>query len=213
VNADVRHEGGGLSSSQMLVAQAFFSMPESDGFLLAGGAALLAQGLITRPTTDLDFFTAAEGVQSATQAFVQLAQGHGWTVTIKRESQTYTHMVVYTPDQVEMDLAVDAAALRPPTLTIAGPSYDQRELAGQKVLALFGRAEVRDLTDVYDLVQRFGSMAVLAEAHTIDDGFDEHVLAHMIRARLNQVTDAELRIKEPQTIRDFYADWCIEITE
>ncbi len=81
-------EGSGLSSTQTRVAHVFFSMPESDGFLLAGGAALLAHGLITRPTTDLDFFTAGAGVQEAALAFAQLAAEQGWTVEIKRESQT-----------------------------------------------------------------------------------------------------------------------------
>ncbi len=205
-------EGSGLSPTQTRVAHVFFSMPESDGFLLAGGAALLAHGLITRPTTDLDFFTAAAaGVQEAALAFAQVAAEQGWTVEIKRESQTYCHLVIYTPEAVEMDLAVDAAAIRPPTLTIAGPSYDQRELAGHKVLALFGRAEVRDLTDVYDLVQRFGSTALLAEAHAIDDGFDQRVLAHMIQARLSQVTDAELPTSDPKKLRDFYSQWCTEL--
>ena len=34
-----------------------FALPASRGFLLAGGAALLAQHLTARPTEDLDFFT------------------------------------------------------------------------------------------------------------------------------------------------------------
>lgn len=172
---------------------------------------MLAHGLITRPITDLDFFTAAAGVQQAARAFGRLAQERGWTLALKRESQTYAHLGVYIPEPVEMDLAVDAAAIRPPTLTIAGPCYDQRELAGHKVLALFDRAEVRDLTDVYDLAQGFGSIVLLAEAHAIDDGFDQHVLAHMIRARLSQVTDAELPTNEPQKLRDFYSQWGTEL--
>ncbi len=39
------------------MAQLFFGLPASDGFLLAGGGALLAQRLTSRPTQDLDFFT------------------------------------------------------------------------------------------------------------------------------------------------------------
>lgn len=47
----------GLSAFQLDVARLFFSLPASSGFLLAGGAALLAQHLSSRPTEDLDFFT------------------------------------------------------------------------------------------------------------------------------------------------------------
>ena len=49
-----------LTEFQVAVARLFFALPESGGFLLAGGAALLAQHLSARPTEDLDFFTAPE---------------------------------------------------------------------------------------------------------------------------------------------------------
>jgi hypothetical protein len=47
-----------LTKFQLEVARLFFSLPASDGFVLAGGAALIAQHLTSRPTQDLDFFTA-----------------------------------------------------------------------------------------------------------------------------------------------------------
>lgn len=52
--------GPELTAFQTEVARLFFALPESKGFLLAGGAALLAQHLTARPTEDLDFFTAPE---------------------------------------------------------------------------------------------------------------------------------------------------------
>jgi len=48
-----------LSAFQLEVARLFFALPASQGFLLAGGAALLAQHLTTRPTEDLDFSTSS----------------------------------------------------------------------------------------------------------------------------------------------------------
>jgi hypothetical protein len=50
--------GPGLPPFQQQVARLFFALPASRGFLLAGGAALVAQHLTARPTEDLDFFTA-----------------------------------------------------------------------------------------------------------------------------------------------------------
>jgi hypothetical protein len=44
-----------LSAFRLEVAELFFALPASKGFLLAGGAALLAQHLTARPTEDLDF--------------------------------------------------------------------------------------------------------------------------------------------------------------
>jgi hypothetical protein len=46
-----------LTDFQLTVAKLFFSLSASDGFVLAGGAALIAQHLTSRPTQDLDFFT------------------------------------------------------------------------------------------------------------------------------------------------------------
>lgn len=50
-------DGCRLITFQLQVAQLFFGLSASDGFLLAGGGVLLAHGLTARPTQDLDFFT------------------------------------------------------------------------------------------------------------------------------------------------------------
>ena len=89
----------GLSAFQLDVARLFFSLPASNGFLLAGGAALLAQHLTTRPTEDLDFFTAPEygrvpaardALEVAARDFVDvylLAQRFGQDVLLARAVQ------------------------------------------------------------------------------------------------------------------------------
>ncbi|WP_433558722.1 hypothetical protein ACQPWY_09970 [Pseudonocardia xinjiangensis] len=48
-----------LTAFQISAAALFFSLPASEGFLLAGGAAPAAQKLTSRPTHDLDLFTRA----------------------------------------------------------------------------------------------------------------------------------------------------------
>lgn len=58
----------GLPAFQLEVARVFFALPASKGFLLAGGAALLAQHLTARPTEDLDFFTAPSAATSPPHA-------------------------------------------------------------------------------------------------------------------------------------------------
>jgi hypothetical protein len=70
----------GLPVFQLEVARVFFALPASKGFLLAGGAALLAQYLTARPTEDLDFFTAPERghVLAARDALEAAARERGW---------------------------------------------------------------------------------------------------------------------------------------
>jgi hypothetical protein len=76
------HEApGGLTGFQVEVARLFFALPSSAGFLLAGGAALLAQHLTARPTEDLDFFTSQDlgNVTTTTEGFEAAAAERGWT--------------------------------------------------------------------------------------------------------------------------------------
>jgi hypothetical protein len=111
---------------QLEVSSAFFGLPESRGFLLAGGAALVAQHLIDRPTRDLDFFTSlTDAVPAAADAFRALAGRPRWQVTTIREAPSFVRMHVHDgADEVLVDLAVDAAPGLPASLTVAGPTLD-----------------------------------------------------------------------------------------
>jgi hypothetical protein len=84
----------GLTVFQIEVARLFYSLPESMGFLLAGGAALLAHRITSRPTHDLDFFTSPSGasVSEATAAFEAAARARRWS--IKRIKQSRVPLAV-----------------------------------------------------------------------------------------------------------------------
>jgi len=73
--------GPELTAFQTQVARLFFALPESEGFLMSGGAALLAQHLTARPTEDLDFFTAPQRghVPAARDALETAARARGWS--------------------------------------------------------------------------------------------------------------------------------------
>jgi hypothetical protein len=87
----VEQTSAGLTPFQVAVAELFFSLPESDGFLLAGGAALAAQHLTSRPTQDLDLFTRAgcSTVPSARDAFdvYTLAERYATDLLLHRAMQ------------------------------------------------------------------------------------------------------------------------------
>jgi hypothetical protein len=54
-----------LTTFQVEVAHTFFRLNASKGYVVAGGAALIASELIRRPTQDLDLFTSAPVVSVA----------------------------------------------------------------------------------------------------------------------------------------------------
>ena len=152
-----------LTRFQLEVAQLFFGLPASEGFLLAGGAALVAQQLTARPTRDLDFFTRPGGgnVRQARDHFVAAAQGRGWSIQDIQDSDSFCRLLVHGHEDVLVDLALDSAPTRPATTSIAGPTFAPAELAGRKVIALFDRAAARDFVDVYALSRIFTKQALL----------------------------------------------------
>jgi predicted nucleotidyltransferase component of viral defense system len=201
-----------LSAFQLEVARLFFASPASRGFLLAGGGALLAQHLTSRPTEDLDFFTAPErgNVQAARDALETAARQRGWTAERIHDSDTFCRMVIRSDDDgVLIDLAVNAPPDLPASATSAGPTLAPEELAGHKLLALFDRAAARDFSDVYALTRRFGKDVMLARAKQVDAGFDSRVLADMI-ATLDRFADDEIPVPDGSSaaeLRAFYAAW------
>lgn len=66
-----------LTGPQLEVLQVFFDLPESVGFVLAGGAGLLAAGISTGPTEDVDLFTTAPSVIDAGDALEDVARARG----------------------------------------------------------------------------------------------------------------------------------------
>lgn len=73
---------GALTGLQLQATRLFFSRPESEGFAVAGGAALLAQGMIHRPTRDVDLFLldpATSGVTIAAASFEAALDNEGWS--------------------------------------------------------------------------------------------------------------------------------------
>lgn len=109
-----------------------------------------------------------------------------------------------------VDLALDSAPLSTATITPLGPTYPPKELAARKILALFGRAALRDFVDVATVADRYDRAELLRLAAAIDEGFDLSVLREMITA-LDRFEDDEIReFTDPEPLRAFFAEWSIE---
>ncbi|MGH3982168.1 MAG: nucleotidyl transferase AbiEii/AbiGii toxin family protein [Pseudonocardiaceae bacterium] len=205
---------GGLTLFQIQVAQLFFSLPASNGFLLAGGAALVAQHLTTRATQDLDFFTGPGrgDVPTARDAFEAAAIAQGCAVHRARDTATFCRLVVSGAEDLLVDLALDTPPNLPAIVSMAGPTFALEELAGRKVIALFDRAEARDFADVYILAQRYTKLLLLTRAAEVDGGFDLAIFADMLDT-LSRFTDAEIPVSpaEVNLLREFYTQWAAEL--
>ncbi len=204
-----------LTDFQIEVAHLFFGLDASDGYVVAGGAALIASDLIDRPTQDLDLFASApvDSVIMARDSFLAAVNDRGWRTELIHDAPAFCRLVVTGDgDEVLVDLGLDSPPAAAPTVTVLGPTVAPLELAGRKLLALFGRAEIRDFSDVFQLAQRFGKDALIAEATTADPGFDPKVLAQMMTT-LDRFTDTEFPSADEDIprIRAFFAHWSDEL--
>lgn len=199
-----------LTAFQIEVAQLFFTLPGSDGFLLAGGAALVAQHLTTRPTQDLDFFTSPGrgDVARARDEFEHAAEIVGWRVDRIHDGETFCRLLIEGSEQLLVDLALDSTPGWPASASVVGPTYAPAELAGRKLIALFDRAEARDFADVYALMATFDKDTILLRAAEVDAGFDLQVLATMLDS-LDRFPDDAIPVNavEIPRLRAFFADW------
>ena len=207
-------EVSGLSPFQHLVTGVFFGLSESRGFLLAGGGALLATGLTTRPTNDLDFFGSSQlaPLREVVDGFIAHSERRGWSVTEIQFSDSFARLVVTDDESLVVDIAIDSPAIAPVHLSTAGPTFALDELAGRKLLALFDRAEARDFADIYALQTKFDKSTLLARASELDDGFDVTMFAMMIRT-IRRFAPEDFHPAEdefPALVR-FFSTWADEL--
>lgn len=139
-----------LTPLQERIAEIVNGLPEAQGFALAGAGGLLVRGLIDRQTRDLDYFTIPgeeEALRSLRDALERALDRAALDHARRRDLSTFVRIEVSDgDDRCEIDLAIDYLAL-PAEPSDFGPTLAVRELAANKVLALFDRAEARDFLD------------------------------------------------------------------
>jgi hypothetical protein len=175
----------GLTRLQRRIARIVLRVAAPDGFHLAGGSALVATHLTDRPTRDIDAFTPRDVDVAVVAERVSAAlRDDGLGVDITSRSAVMAKLEVVAEDarrgRYGVDLGRDWMEW-PGTTTSLGPTLSPRELAANKVLALFGRVQPRDLADVAALVGHFPLEGMLTDARAKDPGFNRPILAEMVR--------------------------------
>ena len=99
-----------LTDLQQQVAQIVAGVLAAEDVGLAGGGALISQGLVDRLTRDLDYFGAPGFALSyfAPQIISALIED-GLAVDVKRQATTFYRLAIKgADDETELDLAIDA---------------------------------------------------------------------------------------------------------
>ena len=198
-----------LSPLQEQVAAIFAGLEEAEGFALAGGAALIVRGDVRRETRDLDFFgLTPAAVDRLVPAVDRALREAGLTVHHIQENPGFARLVVEsTDDRTEVDLGADAR-LFPAEQSRLAPTLTGEELAVDKVLAVFGRAEARDFIDLMALESRYGLDRLFELASEKDRGFTPGMFSDML-TRFDRLRRDEFGLDEPNhdALRREVARW------
>jgi len=170
-----------LSPLQERVATIIASLEEAQDFALAGGAALILRGDVQRDTRDLDFFgLTPDAVDRLVPAADRALRQAGLTVRRVQQNPGFARLVVEGEgERTEVDLGADAR-LFPAEPGRPAPLLSGVELAVDKLLALFGRAEARDFVDLLAIENRYGLERLCRLAAEKDRGFSPAILADML---------------------------------
>jgi len=209
-----------ISQVQETILKHFGGIPDSRQFYLTGGTALAYYYLKHRQSRDLDFFTSEEGI---VLPFSQQLEGYlkskGFTCERQRGLHSFVELIVtFNKETTLIHLATDAAFRFEPTMEF--PDYpglrvdNLTDIASNKLLALFGRAALRDFIDVYFLIRKgyFSKRQLIDGAKQKDPGFDLYWLGVAFE-RINTFDSNSvdiLMLIEPLTIEElqnFFNQW------
>ena len=161
-----------LTPFQERIAAIVAGLDEAEDFALAGGGALIVSGEVDRGTRDLDFFgLTIESVDRLAPAVERALTRAGMEIVTLQSNQGFVRLVASMGNErCEIDLAADARLFDIDTDPNI-PTLTGEELAVDKVLAIFGRAEARDFIDLAAMEPKYDFERLCELAAEKDRGF------------------------------------------
>jgi hypothetical protein len=165
----------GLDHFQAEIAEVALRPIGQHGFALAGAGALVAHGVISRPTQDLDLFTPAQGGPGqAGAALLTALTDAGCQVQLLESAEQhggeFMRLQVHRGEHVvDIDLARDWRQ-HPPVRMQVGPVLHVEDAVASKVTAMIGRGLPRDYIDVAAALRRYDRDDLLRLAFHRDPG-------------------------------------------
>jgi hypothetical protein len=174
---------GLLTPLQQDVMQLFFGAVP--GFVLTGGAALAGFYTQHRTTTDLDLFCFDDAsFAHAASTLTALCGKQLWSCAVRTTSPSFVRLAIARPDELLLvDLVRDhSPQCGAPPIVVDGIRVDAlAQIFVNKLTALVGREELRDVVDVMALEQRgFAIEDHLASALDKDGGCTPATLAWLL---------------------------------
>jgi nucleotidyltransferase AbiEii toxin of type IV toxin-antitoxin system len=213
-----------LDGLQRDVAAIALGAAARHGFALAGGNALIAHGIIDRPTDDVDLFSDQEtGVAAAAQAVEDALREAGFQADRRDKTaglsdifhgmgEGLAEWIITAPggQQTMLQMAYFDRARGPVTMDV-GPVLDLEDLAGWKVCALASRVEPRDYIDTAAALRHYTVDQLIGLAKRLDPGLGDRDFADAGRQldRLPDAVFARYGLGPPDVarLREQFAAW------
>ena len=163
---------GDLDPFQAEVARIALAATETWSFALAGGNALVAHGMLSRPTQDVDLFTTTPGGPGQAAEIVTAAlRATGLNVTseVAPDGEFARLHVSDAGRAVVVDLARDWRA-HPPVRMSVGLVLHRDDAVSSKVGAMVGRGLPRDFIDVAAALPHYDRATLLRLLFERDPG-------------------------------------------
>jgi hypothetical protein len=190
------------------------SANRSEDSYLAGGAAILAAPNTRRYSQDLDFFhDSAARVATAYESDRKTLEANGYSVEVEISQPGYVRAVVRLDGTAtKVEWAQDSTWRFMPVIKSEAFGFQLHpiDLATNKVLALAGREEVRDLVDTVYLHQNVLGLGPLIWAATgKDPGYSPSSLLELLRRRgkVRPEDLGRLHLSEPMDVRKLKQAW------
>ena len=213
-----------ISDLQREVATIALRAAARHGFALAGGNALIAHGVIDRPTDDVDLFSDQEtGVAAAADVVEDALRDAGFGIERRDSGQDLADIfagageglaewIITAPggQQTMLQMAYFDRTRGPVTMEV-GPVLDLDDLAGWKLVALLNRAEPRDYIDTAAALEHYTIGQLIGFARRLDPGLEDRDFADAGR-RLDAMPDRlfaiyQLSGRDIAQLRDRFAGW------
>lgn len=154
------------------------------GFFLTGGAVLAGWTLKHRTTDDLDLFTTSDDAMAIADVAVRGAASEIGAVStsLSTTPDFHRYLVSRGDDAVRVDLVRDRTVeLRPKVIRDGIRMDDTEEIVANKVAAVVGRSEIRDLVDLMAL-EKLGYRVedYLSDARKKDAGVSPATLSWLL---------------------------------
>lgn len=215
-----------INKAQETILTRFGDIADSKEFYLTGGTALSLFYLKHRKSNDLDFFTNnPELILPFSYNLEEVLEKINYVTQRQRGLHSFVELVVTkNKDSTVIHLAQDAPYRIEPLKQF--PEYPMlnvdslSDIAANKLLALFGRATLRDFIDVYFLINKkyVDSKEMVSNAKQKDPGFDLYWLGVALE-RINTFNDGSaemlllLEKVDYSQMLSFFNQWREKITK